>query len=72
MGLKELNEQMSKEAINLTKALKGDSKTQGNWGELILERVLEKSGLEKDREYVLEKSFNTDDENKTRLRPDDC
>ena len=70
MGLKELNEQMSKEAINLTKALKGDSKTQGNWGELILERVLEKSGLEKDREYVLEKSFNTDDENKTRLRPD--
>jgi len=70
IGLKELNEQMSKEAVNLTKALKGDSKTQGNWGELILERVLEKSGLEKDREYVLEKSFNTDDENKTRLRPD--
>ena len=70
IGLKELNEQMSKEAINLTKALKGDSKTQGNWGELILERVLEKSGLEKDREYVLEKSFNTNDENKTRLRPD--
>jgi len=70
IGLKELNEQMSKEAINLTKALKGDSKTQGNWGELILERVLEKSGLEKDREYVLEKSFNTDEQNKTRLRPD--
>ena len=70
IGLKELNEQMSKEAINLTKALKGDSKTQGNWGELILERVLEKSGLEKDREYVLEKSFNTNDENKIRLRPD--
>ncbi len=70
LGLKELNEQMSKEAVNLTKALKGDSKTQGNWGELILERVLEKSGLEKDREYVLEKSFNTNDENKTRLRPD--
>ncbi len=70
LGLKELNEQMSKEAVNLTRALKGDSKTQGNWGELILERVLEKSGLEKDREYVLEKSFNTDDENKTRLRPD--
>jgi DNA recombination protein RmuC len=70
IGLKELNEQMSKEAVNLTKALKGDSKTQGNWGELILERVLEKSGLEKDREYVLEKSFNTNEENKTRLRPD--
>jgi len=70
IGLKDLNEQMSKEAINLTKALKGDSKTQGNWGELILERVLEKSGLEKDREYILEKSFNVHDENKTRLRPD--
>jgi len=70
IGLKDLNEQMSKEAINLTKALKGDSKTQGNWGELILERVLEKSGLEKDREYVLEKSFSTNDEHKIRLRPD--
>lgn len=70
IGLAALNEQMSKEAINLTKALKGDSKTQGNWGELILERVLEKSGLEKDREYVLEKSFSSDEEHKTRLRPD--
>ena len=70
IGLKDLNEQMSKETLNLTKALKGDSKTQGNWGELILERVLEKSGLEKDREYFLEKSFNVDDDNKTRLRPD--
>ena len=69
-GLKDLNLQMSKEAINLTKALKGDSKTQGNWGELILERVLEKSGLEKGREYDLEKSFATDEEGKTRLRPD--
>ncbi|MDH5414245.1 MAG: DNA recombination protein RmuC, partial [Flavobacteriaceae bacterium] len=70
IGLKELNEQMSKEAINLTKALKGDSKTQGNWGELVLEKVLEKSGLEKDREYFIEKSFSTADENKVRLRPD--
>ena len=70
IGLKELNEQMSKEAVNLTKALKGDSKTQGNWGELVLEKVLEKSGLEKDREYFIEKSFNTTDENKVRLRPD--
>lgn len=69
-GLKELNQQMSKDAENLTKALKGDSKTQGNWGEMILERVLEKSGLEKGREYELEKSFDTDLENKTRLRPD--
>lgn len=70
IGLKELNEQMSKEAVNLTKALKGDSKTQGNWGELILERVLEKSGLERDREYFLEKSFDTHLENKIRVRPD--
>lgn len=56
-GLKELNEQMSREATNLTRALKGDSKMQGNWGELVLERVLEKSGLEKDREYVVQQSF---------------
>lgn len=70
IGLKELNEQMSKEAVNLTKALKGDSKTQGKWGELILERVLEKSGLEKGREYVLEKSFDSNDESKMRIRPD--
>lgn len=61
LGLKELNLQMSKEAINLTKALKGDSKTQGNWGELVLERVLEKSGLEKDREYHVQQSFTTEE-----------
>ncbi len=67
-GLKELNEQMSKEAINLTKALKGDSKTQGNWGELVLERVLEKSGLEKDREYYVQQSFVNDEGN--RVLPD--
>jgi len=60
-NLKDLNLQMSKEAINLTKALKGDSKTQGNWGELVLERVLEKSGLEKEREYFVQKSFTNDD-----------
>ena len=56
LGLKEMNLQMSKETLNLTKALKGDSKMQGNWGELILERVLEKSGLEKDREYFVQQS----------------
>ena len=61
IGLKELNEQMSKEALNLTKALKGDSKTQGNWGELVLERVLEKSGLERDREYFMQQSFTAED-----------
>ncbi|MFD0862380.1 DNA recombination protein RmuC [Sungkyunkwania multivorans] len=61
LGLKELNEQMSKEAVNLTKALKGDSKMQGNWGELVLERVLEKSGLEKDREYTVQQNFTRED-----------
>ncbi len=57
LGLSEMNEKMSKETVNLTKALKGDSKTQGNWGELVLERVLEKSGLEKDREYFVQQNF---------------
>ncbi|MFH6944565.1 DNA recombination protein RmuC [Flavobacterium sp. FlaQc-50] len=59
VGLSELNAQMSKETLNLTKALKGDSKMQGNWGELVLERVLEKSGLEKGREYEVQQSFTT-------------
>ena len=68
VGLKDLNLQMSKDTINLTKALKGDSKTQGNWGELVLERVLEKSGLEKDREYFVQQSF-TNSEGK-RILPD--
>jgi DNA recombination protein RmuC len=68
LGLREMNEQMSKETLNLTKALKGDSKMQGNWGELILERVLEKSGLEKGREYEVQQSLVTDDGN--RVFPD--
>ena len=68
LGLKDLNQQMAKEATNLTKALKGDSKMQGNWGELVLERVLEKSGLEKDREYFVQQSFTTDDG--SRVLPD--
>lgn len=67
-NLSALNEQMSQEANNLTKALKGDSKMQGNWGELVLERVLEKSGLEKDREYFIQQSFTTDEGN--RVLPD--
>ncbi|HKX86451.1 MAG TPA: DNA recombination protein RmuC, partial [Flavobacterium sp.] len=68
LGLKEMNAQMSKETLNLTKALKGDSKMQGNWGELILERVLEKSGLEKGREYEVQQSFVTEEGN--RVQPD--
>ena len=68
LGLKDLNQQMAIEATNLTKALKGDSKTQGNWGELVLERVLEKSGLEKDREYFVQQSFQLEDG--SRVMPD--
>ncbi|WP_298345229.1 DNA recombination protein RmuC [uncultured Algibacter sp.] len=68
LGLKDLNQQMTKEATNLTRALKGDSKMQGNWGELVLERVLEKSGLEKDREYFVQQSFTRDDN--SRVMPD--
>lgn len=68
LGLKDLNMQMSKETVNLTKALKGDSKIQGNWGELVLERVLEKSGLEKGREYEVQKSHVTNEGN--RVLPD--
>ena len=68
LGLKEMNLQMSKETLNLTKALKGDSKMQGNWGELILERVLEKSGLEKDREYFVQQSHTNAEGN--RVFPD--
>ena len=61
LGLREMNAQMSKETVNLTKALKGDSKMQGNWGELVLERVLEKSGLEKDREYYVQQAHTNGD-----------
>ena len=68
LGLKDLNQQMTKEATNLTRALKGDSKMQGNWGELVLERVLEKSGLEKDREYFVQQHFTREDG--SRVLPD--
>jgi DNA recombination protein RmuC len=68
IGLKDLNLQMSKETLNLTKALKGDSKTQGNWGELVLERVLEKSGLQKNSEYFVQQSFTNEDGK--RIMPD--
>lgn len=58
--LAELNKIISQEANNLTKALKGEVKTQGRWGEMILESILEKSGLEKDREYFLEHQLIND------------
>ncbi|MBB1140265.1 DNA recombination protein RmuC [Myroides sp. WP-1] len=67
-GLQQVHAKMSEETLNLTKALKGDNKMQGNWGEMILESVLEKSGLEKDREYQTQPSYTTDNGN--RLQPD--
>ncbi len=54
--LSELNTRISEEANNLTRALKGNTKTQGNWGEFVLEKILERSGLEKDREYKIQVS----------------
>ncbi|MGB1237967.1 MAG: DNA recombination protein RmuC [Pseudomonadales bacterium] len=56
--LKQLNQQMSQDAINLTQALKGDSKVQGNWGEVVLERILEESGLRKGHEYQTQVSLS--------------
>ena len=66
--LMELNKTLSNDANNLTKALKGSAKTQGNWGELILERVLEASGLRKGHEYHVQDSQL--DEEGRRLQPD--
>jgi DNA recombination protein RmuC len=66
--LMELNKQIGAEAQNLAKALKGDQKKQGNWGEFILEKVLERSGLIKDREYRVQASYNSVDG--SRFQPD--
>jgi DNA recombination protein RmuC len=66
--LKDMNQQITQEAKNLTEALKGQSKTQGNWGEFILESVLEKSGLVKGREYVVQESLMA--ESGKRFQPD--
>ena len=59
--LAQLNQQISQEANNLTRALKGESKTRGRWGEMILETVLEKSGLRKDEEYFMEHQLLDDE-----------
>jgi len=66
--LMDLNKLISNEAQNLTKALKGDNKKQGNWGEVILERVLERSGLVKDQEYRMQASLTSSDG--SRFQPD--
>ncbi|MGJ3494622.1 DNA recombination protein RmuC [Piscirickettsia salmonis] len=65
--LKGLNQKIAQDAVDLTQALKGQSKVQGDWGELILERVLELSGLEKGREYETQQSFSTGGQH---VRPD--
>ena len=67
-----LNKRMSEQAENLTKALKGDNKTQGNWGEMVLERLLEETGLVKGRDYILqgEGLGLINEENKKQQRPD--
>jgi len=66
--LVEMNQKISQEANNLATALKGDNKKQGNWGEIILEKVLERSGLEKGREYELQ--YSTTDTEGNRQQPD--
>lgn len=68
LGLKELNKQITEEAAALTNALKGDNKQQGNWGELVLERILSESGLRNGHEYEVQKSV-TNEEGK-RYQPD--
>ena len=60
-NLKELNQQITKEAENLTRALKGESKSQGSWGEMQLEAILEKAGLQKDIHYFKERNFKNED-----------
>jgi len=66
--LHELNRMMSEDANNLTRALKGDTKTQGNWGEFILENILDKSGLVKGREFTIQETLRN--EEGEMLRPD--
>ncbi len=66
--LRELNRQISEDAVNLTRALRGESKTQGIWGEMVLERVLEASGLREGEEY--EREVSLQDADRRRFRPD--
>lgn len=67
-NLQDLNSRIAQDAVNLTNALKGESKTQGIWGEVVLERVLEKSGLEKGREYDVQVALKNEEGRK--LQPD--
>ncbi len=65
--LRTLNERLSQDATNLVTALKGSSKTQGDWGEFVLENILESSGLRKDYEYRVQESFTRDDRSRARV-----
>jgi DNA recombination protein RmuC len=65
--LRSLNERLSQDATNLVSALKGSSKTQGDWGEFVLESILESSGLRKGYEYRVQESFTQDDRSRARL-----
>ena len=67
-NLREQTLKIGTDAANLTKALKGDSKMQGDWGEMVLETILENSGLRKDEEFFIQE--NTKDENGKNFRPD--
>lgn len=76
-SLVERSQAISEETTNLTKALRGDSKVQGDWGEMILERILERSGLRKDEEYFVQETLRdetgkliTTEDNRGGLRPD--
>jgi DNA recombination protein RmuC len=69
--LAELNRKISEEANNLTRALKSESKTQGGWGEMILENILERSGLAKDREYFMEHQLHDEQGNPLRSDTED-
>lgn len=74
--LRELNDRLSTEAVNLTNALKGNSKIQGDWGQMILENILERSGLVKEREYFVQAFLRDGDGNTltneqgSRMQPD--
>ena len=68
LNLKEQTEKIGSDAANLTRALKGDSKMQGDWGEMVLETILENSGLRKDEEFFIQE--NTKDEEGKNYRPD--
>ena len=61
LRLKQMNDQLSQDAVNLTNALKGENKTQGNWGEIVLENILEQSGLRAGEQYELQATLKSEE-----------